>query len=383
MKICIISNLYKENAKGGAEKVAEIMATGLDKLGHKIVVISTHDKKQAEIKTEGKQKIYRFRPRNLFYYTDLAKHNFVMRMLWHNLDMYNLTSALMVRKILTFEKPDLVITHNLKGLGYLTPKVIQRENIKHVHVLHDVQLVNPSGLIIKNKENHWSNKNPFYTLYKFACQNLFRSPEIVISPSKWLLNFYKDNQFFPKSHFLLLRNPIHQKIAVERKNKKKNNYIFVGQLEKHKGIEWLVNNWQKKWGNLQIVGGGSLENTPNAANCTFVGPKYDKELNSLIKNSDFLILPSLCYENAPTVIPLAFQNATPVIVANIGGAAELVENEKTGFSFEPGDKSSFNKVMSQINDLSNSEYESLSQACLDKTKDLSLDEYFKKFLNTI
>ena len=36
------------------------------------------------------------------------------------------------------EKPDLVISHNLKGLSFLTPRVLQRAGIKNYAVVHDV-----------------------------------------------------------------------------------------------------------------------------------------------------------------------------------------------------------------------------------------------------
>ena len=41
MKICLINNLYGEYAKGGAERVAEVIDKGLKKEGHEVFVIST------------------------------------------------------------------------------------------------------------------------------------------------------------------------------------------------------------------------------------------------------------------------------------------------------------------------------------------------------
>jgi len=52
---------------------------------------------------------------------------------------------------------------------------------------------------------------------------------------------------------------------------------------------------------------------------------------------DVLIVPSLCYENTPTVIYEALAHGIPVIVSDQGGMKELVETYRGGWLFPRGD----------------------------------------------
>ena len=51
---------------------------------------------------------------------------------------------------------------------------------------------------------------------------------------------------------------------------------------------------------------------------------------------DVIVVPSIWFENRPTVIMEAFANGVPVIAANMGGMAEMVEHGVDGLLFEPG-----------------------------------------------
>jgi glycosyltransferase involved in cell wall biosynthesis len=53
--------------------------------------------------------------------------------------------------------------------------------------------------------------------------------------------------------------------------------------------------------------------------------------------ADMLVFPSQWYETFGRVAAEAFAAGTPVIAANIGAVAELVEHGRTGLKFRPGD----------------------------------------------
>ena len=381
MKICVISNLYSPIERGGAEKVAQLMAEALAQK-HQVFVISTSDRKEQFIDIQTNVKVYRFRPLNLFYYLNDHKHNIVVRLIWHFLDMFNLSSALTVRKILINEKPDLVITHNLMGLGFLIPNAIFACGIKHIHVLHDVQLAVPSGLILKGKENDFSADSFLTKLYARFCRNLFIKVQAVISPSQWLLNFHSQKDFFPKAKKLIIPNPTSLNPASRQKDVRTNKYLFIGQLEKHKGIEWVLNIWRKNYikDELFIVGDGTMELDASDINAQIIGKAQGEEVNKIFAQADFLIVPSLCYENSPTVIPLAYKNATPVIVADIGGAAELIYEGRTGFKFEAGNEQSFLLALEKAKVLPLTEYTAMSKNCLEETKEFSVEKYISEII---
>ena len=80
------------------------------------------------------------------------------------------------------------------------------------------------------------------------------------------------------------------------------------------------------------------------------------------------------------MIPLAYANATPVIVANIGGAGELVEQNKTGFLFDVGDADSLRGALEKANSLTAEEYQKMSGNCLAQAQKFSVREYVDKLI---
>ena len=171
MKIGIITNLYPPFIRGGAEIIASIEAEGLKKAWQHVFVISSRPhnvkiKNAPLIKSPdfisvdevNEVPVFRFSPINIYYYLNDFKYPGFVRMLWHFIDMFNVFTYFKVKKILEKEKPDVIITHNLMGLGFLIPMLLRKLKIKHVHTIHDVQMVTPSGLIIYGKENAWQHK---------------------------------------------------------------------------------------------------------------------------------------------------------------------------------------------------------------------------------
>jgi len=139
------------------------------------------------------------------------------------------------------EKPDLVITHNLQGVGYLIPGLLRRMKIKHIHTLHDIQLLHPSGLMFWGKEKLLSS--PHAKIYQTLMRFLFGSPAAVISPSQWLLNEHEKRGFFKKSKKIVLPNCFPNpefKAQGARVEKNIFTFLYVGLLEEHKWVKFLV-----------------------------------------------------------------------------------------------------------------------------------------------
>ncbi len=347
MKICIISNLYPPYARGGAEQVVHKIVDELLRLGHKIVLITLTPRKD-EREVSGNVMIYRIHPRNIFFYTDAHHHNFLMRTVWHIFDIFNFDARAKVRKILEEEKPDLVHTHNLMGLGFLLPRLLRAQKIPHVHTIHDVQLVEPSGIILKSRENSWRYRGLPTRLYTSIMKQLFASPNVVISPSQFLLQFYEDRGFFSKSKRVVMRNPVTLTPCLEKK--KKNDIfscLYVGQIEDHKGVKFLIETFLQfleSYPNseLHVVGSGSClselqKHVETETRIFFHGKVERSELPKFFESSDITVVPSLCYENSPTVIFESFSYSTPVLASNIEGIAELIKENENGLTFTSGD----------------------------------------------
>jgi glycosyltransferase involved in cell wall biosynthesis len=367
MKVCLISNLYHPYSRGGAEQVVKNTIDGLKKRGVEVILITAQPYKglsslKPKPTEENGIKIYRFYPLNLFFYTDDYKHNALVRLLWHCFDVFNLHSYFVVKNILKREKPKIVHTHNLKGIGYLIPRAIRLLMLMHVHTLHDIQLHSPAGLMIKGEESSWQQKGILTKLYSKICKKLFNSPSVVISPSKWLMNYYyAEKNFFKKSKKIILRNPVDMKMQKCKNAKIRNNkFLFIGQIEKHKGVLFLIDVFNALYDlniKLEIIGDGAAlkkakQIAQNNENITFRGKLSHEDTLNYLNSANFMVVPSLCYENSPNAVSEALSAGKPVIAANIGGAAELIIEGINGYKFEAGnEKDLINKIQLAIGNI--------------------------------
>lgn len=120
--------------------------------------------------------------------------------------------------------------------------------------------------------------------------------------------------------------------------------LYVGRLSVEKGLDTLLNAWEHlgKQLPLKIVGNGPLSAQVIAATEKFVGVEWlgrqpMTEVYRLMGEAKMLIFPSKWYETFGRVALEAFAKGTPVIAANIGAIAELVDHGRTGLHFRPGD----------------------------------------------
>jgi len=343
MKVVFINNLFPPYAVGGAEQVVAARAAELVSAGEEAVVISWRPWQgwgswRPQKGVENGIIIYRYWVPNIFSYTNLAKHNFFWKILWHKLDVWNCWSGRIVKKILQQENPDKVETHNLMGVGFTIPKLIQKLGIKHVHVLHDVQLVELSGVLAWNHEKD----NLIQKIYAWLMKRKFGQPDVIITHSKFLHNFYEERNFFVNAEWQVAE---HQVTADLKSLTTLPKFLFVGSLVKHKGIELLMEAWAKLGevaNELHIVGDGSLfakvEEWGEDKGQVFVHGRLESaDLNKLYEDCDFLIFPSICLENKPLSIIEALEYGLHVIAADTGGVHEFVREKDNTWLFRPGD----------------------------------------------
>lgn len=352
MKIALANNLYYPYNRGGAETVIKKMITDLRTQNHEVILFTLHPKKdnlknvsseKIQISTGDGIKIYRFASN----YFRLAEFSPLKKLLWHSGDIFSWKKTATIKKILIDEKPELIITHNLMGLGFQLPRVVRKLGIRHEHYLHDIQLLHPSGLMMFGEE--WRVDSLSAKIYQYFTRNAFNSPAKVTSPSDWLLQEHLKRGFFTDSTKEVKKsNIIEDEIAIsERKDNPHSakNFLFVGQIEYHKGIILLIKAFKKALRtksdmHLTIIGdGGLLDEAKKIANknthIEFRGRVDNSEIKSLMAASSYLIVPSLCYENSPTTIYEAHAVGLPVIAANIGGIPEIIQaGDKL---FIPGD----------------------------------------------
>jgi glycosyltransferase involved in cell wall biosynthesis len=133
----------------------------------------------------------------------------------------------------------------------------------------------------------------------------------------------------------------------EKETKFDNFILFVGALEKVKGVEYLIDAFYKiskefPEFKLVIVGDGSekknyelrITNYELTNRVEFKGRLSLEETKNIMRNCYCLVLPSLS-EGLGRVLMEAMALGKPVIGSNVGGIPDLIKNGENGFLFEP------------------------------------------------
>jgi glycosyltransferase involved in cell wall biosynthesis len=86
----------------------------------------------------------------------------------------------------------------------------------------------------------------------------------------------------------------------------------------------------------------ALQDAPDALH---LGAYSRAEQAALMADVDWVVVPSVWWENAPLVIQEAFAHGRPVICANVGGMAEAVRDGVDGLHFTRGNPRSLEQAM--------------------------------------
>ena len=108
--------------------------------------------------------------------------------------------------------------------------------------------------------------------------------------------------------------------------------VFIGRLEQEKGVELLLNAWTpavaRRWTRLVIAGRGRLADVVEAKSADdptiqSMGLLTASEVQSAIRASTLVALPSLWFEGFPHVVTEALAIGRPIIVSARTGVCEL------------------------------------------------------------
>ena len=136
---------------------------------------------------------------------------------------------------------------------------------------------------------------------------------------------------------------------------------FIGRLSEQKGLDVLLKAWEisslnsKPDFDLIIAGKGELKewldnrvNDVKFSNQIHVlGVVSEQEKQWLFENSTGIVIPSR-FEGLPTVLLEAMHNKLPVIMSDVNGLGELVDNAKCGLSFNSGSDIELSKIMNEL-----------------------------------
>jgi glycosyltransferase involved in cell wall biosynthesis len=128
-------------------------------------------------------------------------------------------------------------------------------------------------------------------------------------------------------------------------NGQRDYALFVGRLVPEKGVERLLDVWEKLSDPLplRIAGNGpvrtAVERAVNRSNgrIQWLGQVPREQAMELFKRARFLVFPSEWYEVFGLTLVESLACGTPVIAARLGSAAEIIADGVTGIHFTAGD----------------------------------------------
>jgi glycosyltransferase involved in cell wall biosynthesis len=269
-------------------------------------------------------------------------------------------------------RPDVVHFHHIHNLGIEAIRIVRNvcpearilvtlhEFLSICH--HDGQMVKTTSLRLCDKASPADCHRcfPNITSADFFLRERFIKAhldlvDLFLCPSRFLLRRYVD-WGIAESKIRYVENGHGAADAASRATLPpgRNAFAYFGQITPYKGLPVLLdavhNLLTRGWRDFRVdIYGTTL--FPDGERESAIRQKYEaveshvqvhggyrpEDAVKLMSSVDWLIVPSIWWENSPLVIQEAFAARRPVICSGIGGMGEKVRHEVDGLHFRVGD----------------------------------------------
>ncbi len=349
-RVLIVHNYYK--LPGGEDTVVENEKKLLEEHGHTVILYSRTNK-------------------------EMEHFSVLQKLLLPLASLFSLRTYYDVKQLIRENKIDIVHVHNT--LSLISPSVYYAAFVCRkpvIQTVHNFRLLCPAATFLRNGNiceecvNRGLKSAVRYGCYRGSKMQSLMS--VAILKLHRILGTYRRLYYicltdFNKEKLLLLNQQGKKKIRKERvfvkpnftqmplmeEVEKKEQYLYVGRLEKLKGIRVLVEAWKGLPGKTLLICGSGPEEEwirfylkeHDLNSVKLLGQCPHEEILRLLKESKALILPTMCYEGQPMTILESFAAGTPVITSDIGNAGNMVEPEITGVRFSYGDAEALRRAV--------------------------------------
>ncbi|MCX7211207.1 MAG: glycosyltransferase [Burkholderiales bacterium] len=365
MKVVVIAQEF--SSSGGAEKAACAQAELLEKAGHTVRLIGDFSSRFPGWSGLQVQGI------SLRGYADLKRLGVFPRIRMAAAGLFDPWLAFRVFRYLRSERPDLVHLHKVKRMSPALFVALRLARVRVVATLHDHYLscLNSSRVFgdatpctlercsfdvaLSKRCVGGSAALTGYSIVEFGIRRHLAGDTVAIK------------QFVFPSRYLLERTPIPKVLNASRVlanfapdpfpestansagsgdicQSGLGTVLYFGRLSEEKGVALLPEIARRLSGaRLVIVGAGPMREWLIRAaadlpegRLEIVGPEFGETLRRRVESADVVVLPSICFENAPLAAIEAMALARPIVAARIGGLPELIRTEESGLLHEAG-----------------------------------------------
>lgn len=278
--------------------------------------------------------------------------------------------------VLKNEQPDVVHCHNTFPL--ISPSVYwacQRYGVPVVQTLHNYRLICANGLFLRQGTvcEDCLGRRLGWPAIRYRCYRDSFCGSLLLVMLQWIHRILgtwsrKVDRFialtdFARSRFVesgvlkpekvcLKPNFVEDHVPGTCPVQRKRQAVFVGRLWPEKGALLLVEAWMNAYQQnpglggyeLFIVGDGPqraqaealCNGHPEQYAIRFTGQISRDKVLETMRESHFLILPSVWYEGFPMTIVEAFSCGTPILAARLGSMVSIIDDRQTGLFFEAG-----------------------------------------------
>ncbi|MDR0834539.1 MAG: glycosyltransferase [Candidatus Symbiothrix sp.] len=321
-------------------------------------------------------------------YPEMSETGFVGKLKNSLAFFYNREAKKKIEQLIRNQQPDVAHIHLLfNGLSVSILPVLKKYNIPVVMTVHDYRLLCPAYLFLdgsgticeKCRDGHYGH-----------CIQKKCSRRGHIIDTMLCLDMYFRNLCFPihkyVDKFIFISNftfdkhadynPIYKEKGVRLYNFVKpveinstnaqaspeKYYLYYGRLSREKGLLTLVDAVKNMNIKLKIAGiGNALDYILDLPqNIEILGFKTGVELQDLIRNAYFVIVPSEWYETFGLTVVEPQVLGVPVIGARIGAIPELIKENENGFLFEVGNAVALRQAIEKAEKCSAKQYEQMS-----------------------
>lgn len=253
-------------------------------------------------------------------------------------------------EVLNSKPYDVIHFHNISLLG---PQVLalqpsQGKAVK-IYTTHEHWLICPTHVLWKFNRQACdkpecfqcalaSGKPPQLWRYFGMMEKAAQHVDLFISPSRFTAQMHADRGFSrPMArlpHFIEKKDSDWQKPLP--RPQEKPYFLFVGRLEKIKGLHTLIDVWKRIPEYDLLVAGtgdqlGELKNlASDQTQVKFLGALTQQALGNYYFHALATIVPSITFETFGMVILESFARKTPVIVRDLGALPEVVQESGGG-----------------------------------------------------
>ena len=339
---------YYPNVVGGTENSIKLLAEGLVREGHKVVIYTLDGDNTTSSNTVDNINnvlVYRGYSKSAYGRWMHNKRTFFSVLVNRFHFFCNKNAILDIEKIVFNERIDVIHTNNLGSISLSVWKWAWKNKIPLIHTVRDYWLIDPSTAI--------EGSNLFLSnFHRLLCKQFANKyVENVTAPSRKTLELFLRHKFFSDANLECIVNCIEfdesilSQMIFEKSARADDNihFLFVGNLLENKGIRILLDSFKKvhdKDISLVICGSGPEENMVKQEvkidkKINYKGRCNVEQLKAEYIAADVLIVPSKWDEPFGRIIIEGAQYGLPVIGSNRGGIPEIISTLECGRLFDP------------------------------------------------